>query len=228
MSCNPLRAAAAGTNCRAHFTPAVFLVLSLRRHCLEQLGLPSHSLSSPGAAAVCPHGGIKSELGGYVRREAGGRAGGQSSLGCAQPRWPRTPERLPPSSPQSLHDKVCASSVFLQNTLPFIQHYISPGVLFWQEGSSFFHISLVSSFRRLHSFVVINHRTLKLIGPLAALERLFEIKAAKDRNPPFPRPDIQIAFALPSGGVAFGYKLRSISGEPTARDHNGSTPRTEL
>lgn len=44
----------------------------LRRHCPEQQGLPSHSLSSPAAGYVCPHVGNRSELGGYVRREAGG------------------------------------------------------------------------------------------------------------------------------------------------------------
>lgn len=92
----------------------------------------------------------------------------------------------------------------------------------------FFHISPVSNFWRLPSFVAINRRALKVIGPLAALERLFEIKPAKDRKPPFLRPVIQITFALPSGGVAFGYKLCSTSGEPAAHDHDGSTPRTEL
>jgi len=73
-----------------------------------------------------------------------------------------------------------------------------------------------------------NCHTLKLTGPLAALETLFEIKPAKGRKPPFLRPDIQITFALPSGGTPFGYKLRSVSGELAAHDYNGSTPGTEF
>lgn len=64
----------------------------------------------------------------------------------------------------------------------------------------FFHISPLSSFWRLPSFVAINRRALKVIGPLAALERLFEIKPAKDRKPPFPRPVIQITLRCPREG----------------------------
>lgn len=154
--------------------------------------------------------------------------GGWFSLGCAQPEWPRTPEMLPPSSPQSLRDKVCASSVFftksfvLAPTLYIIRNFVLA------SRQCFFHISLVSSFWRLHRFVAINCHALKLIGPLAALGSLFEIQPAKDSKTPFLGPDIQITFVLPSGGMAFGYKLLSISGEPAARDHRGSTPRTEL
>lgn len=127
VSSNPLRTTAAGTNCWARFTITVSLVLSLRccwellrRHCLELQGLPSHSLSSPTAGDVCPHVGHKSELGQYVCRQKLEEAtGGWSSLGCAQPGWLRTPERLPLSRPQSLCDDICASSVFLQNNFVF-------------------------------------------------------------------------------------------------------------
>lgn len=59
VSSKPWRAAIAGTNFQAHFgiRISIFLFLpccweSLRRHCMEQQGLPSSSLSSPAADNV--------------------------------------------------------------------------------------------------------------------------------------------------------------------------------
>lgn len=123
-------------------------------------GLPSYSLSSPAAGYVCPRVRNKSELGGYVRREAGGWDGGLvrpwlCSARVAEDTWEAAARQPPEPSWRGLC-KFCVSTIY------FVFHptlYITRNFVLARR-QLFFHVPPVSSFWRLRSFVAINRHAL--------------------------------------------------------------------